>query len=249
MRVRVPPFAPTNQDEMANVENLGTLERRVSMSLPAAEIEKQVDERLKKLARRRAHAGLPPGQGAAQAGGADLRPAGALRGAGRRGAEILQRRGAARRTSRSPAIRRSRRRTPASDALEFNATFEIYPEVKVGDLGATTRRAARARGRRRRGRQDGRDPAQAAHALRAGAARGARRRPPDGRFRRHHRRHAVRRRQGRELPVHAGRRPHAARSSSRRARHGAGRGEDVRAQLPRRTTMARKLLEKQPRSP
>ena len=35
----------------ANVENLGTLERRVSMSVPVREIEKQVDERLKKLAR------------------------------------------------------------------------------------------------------------------------------------------------------------------------------------------------------
>ena len=32
---------------MANVETLGTLERRVSMSLPAAEIEREVDTRLK----------------------------------------------------------------------------------------------------------------------------------------------------------------------------------------------------------
>jgi len=33
----------------ANVENLGTLERRVSMSVPVADIEKQVNERLKVL--------------------------------------------------------------------------------------------------------------------------------------------------------------------------------------------------------
>jgi len=37
-----------NREEMPpNVETLGSLERRVSMSVPAAEIEKQVDERLK----------------------------------------------------------------------------------------------------------------------------------------------------------------------------------------------------------
>ena len=47
---------------MANVENLGTLERRVSMSLPADEIEKQVDERLKKLARNVRMPGFRPGK-------------------------------------------------------------------------------------------------------------------------------------------------------------------------------------------
>src|SRR5687767_178404 len=47
---------------MANVENLGTLERRVSMSLPTAEIEKQVDERLKKLARSVRMPGFRPGK-------------------------------------------------------------------------------------------------------------------------------------------------------------------------------------------
>jgi len=35
----------------ANVESLGALERRVSMSVPVEEIDRQVDERLKKLAR------------------------------------------------------------------------------------------------------------------------------------------------------------------------------------------------------
>ena len=35
---------------------------------------------------------------------------------------------------------------------EFSATFEVYPEVKVGDISATTHRAAAGDGRRRRGR-------------------------------------------------------------------------------------------------
>src|ERR671914_3114560 len=47
---------------MANVENLGTLERRVSVALAADEIEKQVDERLKKLARSVRMPGFRPGK-------------------------------------------------------------------------------------------------------------------------------------------------------------------------------------------
>ena len=46
----------------ANVETLGTLERRVSMSLPVNEIDKQVDERLKKLARNVRMPGFRPGK-------------------------------------------------------------------------------------------------------------------------------------------------------------------------------------------
>src|SRR6266850_5307854 len=63
MRVRVPPFAPTRLRKMAaNVENLGTLERRVSMSVPVQEIEKQVDARLKQLARNVKMPGFRPGK-------------------------------------------------------------------------------------------------------------------------------------------------------------------------------------------
>src|SRR6266571_474281 len=46
----------------ANVETLGTLERRVSMSLPVQDIERQVDERLKKLARNIKMPGFRPGK-------------------------------------------------------------------------------------------------------------------------------------------------------------------------------------------
>jgi len=122
---------------MANVENLGTLERRVSMSLPTAEIEKQVDERLKKLARSVRMPGFRPGKVplklVAQTYGPQVR------------SEVL---GDAVQKSFSDVVREANlkvagypkieKKDPASDALEFNATFEIYPEVKVGDLGATT---------------------------------------------------------------------------------------------------------------
>ena len=45
-----------------NVENLGTLERRVSMTVPVEEIDRQVDDRLKKLARDVRMPGFRPGK-------------------------------------------------------------------------------------------------------------------------------------------------------------------------------------------
>src|SRR5688572_29496127 len=46
----------------ANVENLGTLERRVSMRVAVQDIEKQVDARLKQLARNVKMPGFRPGK-------------------------------------------------------------------------------------------------------------------------------------------------------------------------------------------
>src|SRR5688572_13951047 len=138
MRVRVPPFAPTIQNEMANVENLGTLERRVSMSLPTAEIEKQVDERLKKMARNVRMPGFRPGKVPmkliAQTYGPQVR------------SEVL---GDAVQKSFSDAVRdaklrvagypRIEKKDVASDSsLEFSATFEVYPEIKIGDVSGAT---------------------------------------------------------------------------------------------------------------
>ena len=77
-----------------NLETLGQLERRLTMAVPVADIDKQVDERLKQARAHGAHGRLPPGQGAAQARRAAVRPAGALRGDRRCGAEIVLRRGA-----------------------------------------------------------------------------------------------------------------------------------------------------------
>jgi trigger factor len=129
---------------MANVENLGTLERRVSMALAADEIERQVDERLKKLAKNVRMPGFRPGKVPlkliAQTYGSQVR------------SEVLS--DAVQKSFTSavkeanlkvagyPKIERKQPASdPASNALEFNATFEIYPEVKLGDLsGATVER-------------------------------------------------------------------------------------------------------------
>ncbi|HEY7241369.1 MAG TPA: trigger factor [Burkholderiales bacterium] len=120
----------------ANVENLGTLERRVSMSVPVRDIEKQVDERLRQLARNVKMPGFRPGKVpmklVAQTYGPQVRN------------EVL---GDTVQKSFSDAVKEANLRVAGypkiekkdgdgADALEFSATFEIYPEVKPGDLSA-----------------------------------------------------------------------------------------------------------------
>src|SRR5918996_5314942 len=118
---------------MANVETLGTLERRVSMALAADDIEKQIDERLKKLARSVRMPGFRPGKVPlkliAQTYGPQVR------------SEVLS---DAVQKSFSDAVKQANLRVAGypkienTKDLEFNATFEIYPEVKVGDLAGAT---------------------------------------------------------------------------------------------------------------
>jgi trigger factor len=128
---------------MANVETLGNLERRVSMTLPAEEIERQIDARLKQLARNVKMPGFRPGKVplklVAQTYGTQVR------------SEVLS---DAVQKAFSDAVKEANLKVAgypriepkaekASDGsapttLEFSATFEIYPEVKVGDLAAQT---------------------------------------------------------------------------------------------------------------
>jgi trigger factor len=123
--------------EMAvDVETLGTLERRLSMSVPVEDIERRVDARLKKLAREVKMPGFRPGKVpmklVAQQYGPQVR------------SEVL---GDAVQQSFSEAVKaanlrvagypRIEKRDGGDDkALEFSATFEVYPEVKLGDVSA-----------------------------------------------------------------------------------------------------------------
>jgi len=126
---------------MTNVETLSTLERRVSMALAADDIERQVDERLKKLARSVRMPGFRPGKVPlkliAQTYGPQVR------------SEVMS---DAMQKSFSDAVKQANLKVagypkiekketasdPAARTLEFNATFEIYPEVKVGDVADAT---------------------------------------------------------------------------------------------------------------
>ena len=120
----------------ANVETLGALERRLQMSVPVERIEREIDQRLKKLARDVKMPGFRPGKVPmkllAQTYGPQLR------------SEVL---GDAVQKSFIDAVKEANlkvagqpriepKKEPAAGALEFSATFEVYPEFKVGDVSA-----------------------------------------------------------------------------------------------------------------
>ncbi|HEX5478059.1 MAG TPA: trigger factor [Burkholderiales bacterium] len=122
----------------ANVESLGTLERRVSMSVALDEVERRVDERLKKMAREVRMPGFRPGKVPmkllAQTYGPQVR------------SEVL---GDAVQKAFSDVVKEANLRVAGypkiekkdgggDGALEFSATFEIYPEVKVGDVSGAS---------------------------------------------------------------------------------------------------------------
>ena len=122
----------------ANVETLGALERRLQMSVPVDGIEREIDERLKKMARNVKMPGFRPGKVPmkllAQTYGPQLR------------SEVL---GDAVQRTFTEAVREANlkvagqpriepKKEPAAGALEFSATFEVYPEFRIGDVSGAS---------------------------------------------------------------------------------------------------------------
>src|SRR3981081_3557382 len=122
----------------ANVETLGTLERRVVMTVPVKEIDRQVGERLKKLARDVRMPGFRPGKVplklVAQTYGPQVH------------SEVL---GDAVQKTFTEVVKEAKLKVAGypkiekkdggdAKALQFSATFEIYPEVKLGDVSAAS---------------------------------------------------------------------------------------------------------------
>jgi len=120
-----------------NLETLGTLERRLSVSVPATEIHGEVDNRLKRLSRTVKMHGFRPGKVplkvVAQQYGLQVRQ------------EVL---GDAMQKSFGEAVRNQNLRVAGYPKFEpkplaegsaefhYSATFEIYPEVTVGDVAS-----------------------------------------------------------------------------------------------------------------
>src|SRR5204863_319137 len=145
----------------ANVESLGALERRVSMSVQVEEIDRQVDERLKKLARDVRMPGFRPGKVplklVAQTYGPQVRSEVLGDAVQKAFTEVVKEA-----NLRVAGYPRLEKKAAADDkGLEFSATFEFYLDDKLGDLGAARRVRQAARRRRWRPRQDARrDPRQ-----------------------------------------------------------------------------------------
>ncbi len=124
------------------VETIGQLERRVDVAVPLAEIEGEVEKRLSRLAKTAKLPGFRPGhvpmKMVAQQYGPQLR------------SEVISDRVQA---GFNDAIREQNLQVAGypriepkprdsgdanPDALEFRATFEVYPQVKLGDLADVT---------------------------------------------------------------------------------------------------------------
>lgn len=119
-----------------NLETLSTLERRLTMAVPAQEIDKEVDERLKKLSRTIRMHGFRPGKVpmriVSQQYGPQVR------------SEVL---GDAVQKAFEQAVEANKLRVAGNPKIEpklgdesaqlsFAATFEVYPELKLGDISA-----------------------------------------------------------------------------------------------------------------
>jgi trigger factor len=119
-----------------NVETLEKLERRITLTLPATEISHEVEARLKKLSRTVKADGFRPGKVpmsvVAQRYGYSVQYEVVNDKVGRAFADAA--REAELRVAGVPSI--AQKDESPDGQLAFDATFEVYPEVKIGDLSA-----------------------------------------------------------------------------------------------------------------
>ena len=117
-----------------NVENLEKLERRITLTLPASAITQEVESRLRKLARTVKAAGFRPGKVpmsvVTQRYGYSVHYEVMNDKVGRAFTDATNE--ARLRVAGAPRI--SEKQGAAEGELAFDATFEVYPEVKLGDL-------------------------------------------------------------------------------------------------------------------
>ena len=128
-----------------SIETLGKLERKLEMAVPAEQIDREVEQRLRKLSRTVRMDGFRPGKVplkiVAQHYGPQVR------------SEVI---GDAVQKAFSEVIKEQRLKVAGYPRIErkeggdekqlaFSATFEIYPDIKLGDLAGTkVRRPAHA---------------------------------------------------------------------------------------------------------
>lgn len=123
----------TSQD---NPISASALERRIDMSVPLSEIDRDVEQRLKKLARTVKMAGFRPGKVplriVAQQYGPQVRSEAVGDAVQKAFGDVVREQNL--RVAGFPRIEAKQ----AADAaqLEFSAVFEVYPEVKLGDVSA-----------------------------------------------------------------------------------------------------------------
>jgi len=128
---------PSDYGINMQVENLGKLERRLHIAVPVAEIEKEVDTRLKRLSRTVRMAGFRPGK-------VPMKIVSQQYGFQVHNEVLNEKIGSAfnkaveenqLRVAGSPNITASQASADSADAtVAFDATFEVYPEVRIAPL-------------------------------------------------------------------------------------------------------------------
>jgi trigger factor len=121
------------------METLGQLERRLTLAVPVSQIESEVEQRLARLAKNVKVPGFRPGKVpmkmVAQQYGPQVR-SDVISDAVKTGfADAVREQNL--RIAGYPRIE-PRAEAGAPDHLEFSAVFEVYPEVKLGDLSGVT---------------------------------------------------------------------------------------------------------------
>jgi trigger factor len=120
-----------------NVETLDKLERRITLSLAADVLQSEVDARLKKLARTVKADGFRPGKVpmnvVAQRYGYSVQYEVVNDKLGEAFAKAAEE--AQLRVAGAPRIS-EKEGGPVDGQLQFDATFEVYPEVKIGDVSS-----------------------------------------------------------------------------------------------------------------
>ncbi len=124
---------------MASVESLGALERRLNASIPQQQVRVEVESRLKRLGRSAKVHGFRPGKAPFKILEQQYGPQVHQEVLG----ESLQRAFAEAVTAQNLKVAGSpsfelKNADPAAEQVEFSATFEVYPEVKLGDLSGQT---------------------------------------------------------------------------------------------------------------
>lgn len=127
-----------------NVENLGALQRRLDFKVATGDLEKEITARLARLARTVKMPGFRPGKVpmkmVASAYGAQVQ------------SEVLNDRinkafsdeisARQLRIAGTPQVEAKKIEGQDDDALTFSATFEVYPEISIGDLSGVEIRKA-----------------------------------------------------------------------------------------------------------
>ena len=124
---------------MASVESLGALERRLNASIPQQQVRGEVESRLKRLGRTAKVHGFRPGKAPLkvleQQYGAQVHQEVLGESLQRAFADAIKAQNL--KVAGSPSFE-LKNADPTAEQVEFSATFEVYPEVKLGDLSGQT---------------------------------------------------------------------------------------------------------------